>query len=226
MIEFDCPLCGVRLHARVHYSGRLAQCTSCEQSIEVPTRNQVSEDDILGWLDSQPSSAAGDEDQEQLNQQTSDRSKNSPNDLDDGDRASIRRDVEITHQNPTRKRYLSPIPDGYQIYVAQTAVAGSHFRRAQVERLFKFQKPSIDFEPEPTNSHDPNAIKVIAYNGDSHSSIHVGYVPSKLAKQFARSGVVKRLHPRLRMVQIGDYVEVEFDVCGPKAEKSEFDKVT
>ena len=222
MIEFDCPLCGARLHARVHFLGRLEQCRSCEQSVEVPRQNMVSEADILDWISPEPSSTADDRNQKRPNEKASNRLRDSSNDPVDNDWASILRDVEITHQNSTRQRYLSPIPNGYQIYVPATAVAGSQFSRHQIERLFEFRRPRIAFEPEPTNSHDPNAIKVIACNGDSHSWIHVGYVPAKLAKKVAKSGLAGQLHPRLRMVQVGDFIEVEFDLCGPKSNKAAF----
>ena len=90
--------------------------------------------------------------------------------------------------------------------------------------MFEFQRPQIRLVPEPTNEHDPNAIKVVARNSDSGPLIHVGYVPAQLAKQIVKSGMIEQIHPRLRMVQIGEYVDVEFDICGPRDSKQFFEK--
>lgn len=210
MIRFDCPSCGVRLRARDDWAGRNAHCKSCGQSISVPHNNQVSEDDILEWVGANPSGESDDSVQRIMCQQGLNASQ-------------LSSDTDVTHSRATQLRYLSAIPDGYRVYVPKTLVSGSHYRHHQVEELFGFEQPHIQLVAEPTNEHDPNAIKVLASNRRSGSQIHVGYVPAKLAKKITRSGMIRELHPRLRMVEAGGFVNVEFDICGPKSGMAAFD---
>lgn len=55
-------------------------------------------------------------------------------------------------------------------------VRGVSFRKEQVAQA-SYHDPVV-FEPEPTNKHDPNAIKVMVIRGSR--LLHIGYVPKEL----------------------------------------------
>lgn len=65
--------------------------------------------------------------------------------------------------------------DHYEIDIVQFYIAGITHRE-NIRNYLGEHKGTL--EPEPTNPHDPNAIKVIASDGH-----HVGYVPKDMTTQ-------------------------------------------
>lgn len=121
-----------------------------------------------------------------------------------------------------RKEYhiqRTPIPEGYQIYEEWLEVAGVHRRRADVIAFIKGRDPWLEFELEPTNRRDPNAIKVIGCTKGlfGPERRHIGYVPAELAARIAKTGLRELVKPRLWKTYLGDdgYVEVGFQLLGP-----------
>jgi hypothetical protein len=57
-------------------------------------------------------------------------------------------------------------------------VRGVSFRTEQVARVKVGDL--AQFSPEPTNEHDPNAVRVLTFSGGDWQ--HVGYVPKELAE--------------------------------------------
>ena len=84
-----------------------------------------------------------------------------------------------------RKKYFCIKDSGYSVSVwpkdhdqfdiVQFSIAGITFRENIRNYLGEYKGT---LEPEPTNPHDPNAIKVIAEDGH-----HVGYVPKDMTTQ-------------------------------------------
>jgi len=122
----------------------------------------------------------------------------------------------------------SPIPEGYQIYEERLEVAGLVYRKKDVARFIRGRRPRLEFEREPTNKHDPNAIKII---GISESPLfgprkrHIGYVPAEIAERIVAGGYWNRVLPRLLHTYLSDkgFVEVDFQLLGPRGGKRQYE---
>jgi len=125
-----------------------------------------------------------------------------------------------------KTRYTPPYADNLQIFVPQVRTAGlQHYKSA----LLKFAgcgNPYLEFEQEPQNPHDPNAIKVMgkAKGLFGTKAYFLGYVPAELAKQIIEGGYYNRVSPRIRYLRISaeGWLDLEFDLLGPKGEKKSF----
>lgn len=130
---------------------------------------------------------------------------------------------------PLRQYHIrgTPIPEGYQIYDEWLTVAGVQHRRAEVAAFIKGRQPWLEFELEPSNRHDPNAIKVIGCNRGllGPKRRHLGYVPAEVAERIARGGFRGLVRPRLWKTYLGDsgFVEVGFQLLGPVGRKHEYE---
>lgn len=110
---------------------------------------------------------------------------------------------------------LPPIPSGFQIYEARISVAGLSYKKENALRFIRSsEEHSLEFEREPTNPIDKNAIKIIGVAGNSR--YEVGYVPADIAKQLASSGLSNLVLARLERAYAGsnDYVDLIFQVIG------------
>ncbi|WP_334042674.1 HIRAN domain-containing protein [Burkholderia ambifaria] len=126
-----------------------------------------------------------------------------------------------------RQRFLPPIPKDFQIYVGHgvgISVVGIQYRRRNALRFAVDCEQTLLFEREPYNPHDPNAIKVIGVCGSSRDFI--GYVPRDLASQLVESELVEVVQPRLISIWCsgGGYVDIAFQIVGPKKRKVDFDR--
>lgn len=128
-----------------------------------------------------------------------------------------RQQRELEYQRKRQRRFstidLQPLPGCRQI---EYSVVGESFRKKEIASIgipnpdFKLDKGALyrkglfekmvyaytfpeltaALEPEPTNKHDPNAVKVIA-NG-----VHVGYIKAKEApgiKRMLEDGEIQRI---------------------------------
>ena len=103
--------------------------------------------------------------------------------LTDAEREAIRQADEVwdwnTHNAIVAGTYSGPLPEhvvgGYwtQLYpdIYSTSVAGINFRRGIKDLAGTTFDATL--VAEPTNKHDPNAIKIIAFDGR-----HLGYIPA------------------------------------------------
>ena len=120
-----------------------------------------------------------------------------------------------------RKRFVTPIPRDCQIYESRMSVAGTRFRSDEALRFANGTGQSLRFEAEATNAHDPHAIKVIGVTDTGEH--HLGYLWRELAERIAQAGLVDQLKPRLTAIYWqGSYVDVEFQVVGPRSEMARF----
>lgn len=118
-----------------------------------------------------------------------------------------------------------PIPPGYQIYCKDPSLAGSNYRRVDKLRFAESSGQTLRLEREPDNPKDPNAIQVI---GDCIDDDYViGYLPKQIAKQITNAGLFDVIKPRLCRIYIGErgdgYVEIQYQIVGPKSSKQQFD---
>ena len=126
------------------------------------------------------------------------------------------------------KYHLStqPIPEGFQIFEDNVPVAGVNFRRAEVLAFAKADDVWLELERDSENIHDSNAIKVIGcckiLQGLKRYTI--GFVPRGLAKVIIEKDYFKTLLPRLSKTYVDDfgYIEVVFQILGPKGSKKQF----
>lgn len=59
-------------------------------------------------------------------------------------------------------------------------IAGVKFRQGGEQRLASIEdRTELTFELDPTNPHDPNAVKIL------HEGFHLGFVPRELSREVA-----------------------------------------
>lgn len=122
----------------------------------------------------------------------------------------------------TDLRFLPEIPVGMRIWVADEEVAGIQHRLAEARAFAAGRNLELLLEREPSNRHDPNAIKVVGvYKGWFFTHrVHIGYVPADIAKVVTERGDFDQLRPRLKNIWWGgkarDYIIVRFDILEPQ----------
>lgn len=127
----------------------------------------------------------------------------------------------------TRADYHLPkIPDGFQIYEERLEVAGLAHHKADAARFARGKQKALEWEPEPQNRHDKNAIRLFGcYKGFFRTKrILIGYVPKEVAETMVERGLVADAQPRLlkTFVSDGGFIEILFQVVGPKARIREY----
>lgn len=113
-----------------------------------------------------------------------------------------------------------PIPEGFQLYQDRIPVAGLFARKAAGIAFCRGREKRLRFEPDPTNVHDQNAIKVMgSWKGwFSRKEVHLGFVPAEEAATIGKLDLAEKIQPRLLKTYDGtdDFVEIEFQIMGPK----------
>ena len=119
--------------------------------------------------------------------------------------------------------YLPTIPQGYQIYKRMLYVAGITHRKEDASLFIRGSRQSLEFELEPNNPKDKNAIKLIGVTPTAR--YFVGYVPKEISKALIKTGLLDKVEPRLDRTYHGikDYVEIRFQIIGLKKNKKQFD---
>lgn len=128
-----------------------------------------------------------------------------------------------------RRYHLREIPDGFQIFEERLEVAGISHRRDEARAFATGRGLSLELEREASNQHDPNAIRVIGcrkglFGPKKH---FIGYVPSKVAAAIVTGGYYEKVAPRLLKTFVEDsgFVEVLFQLLGPKGERWKYKRV-
>lgn len=133
---------------------------------------------------------------------------------------------EPAGQRGRAKNFLPSYPSDFQIYLPGITLAGITFRKEYAPTFAHSRNQTIELEREEGNSHDRNAIKV---NGAcSLGRAFIGYVPKDVAVHIVRSGMLDVIRPRLDRIFESDtyqgdpYLEIRFQIVGPKVRKAEF----
>lgn len=118
--------------------------------------------------------------------------------------------------------FLPPIPQGYQIFVDNTQVAGISFQKSDALRFINGSNQTLEFVREPNNVIDKNAIKVIGVT--PKAKYFVGYVPKQIAEQICVTGFFDKVQPRLARTYSGskNYAEIRFQIIGLKEQINVF----
>lgn len=115
---------------------------------------------------------------------------------------------------------LPPIPSACQIYEPRIQVAGLLHRKDDAIRFVRTPvEHFLAFKTDPTNPYDANAIKVIGVAGNAR--YHLGFVLADIAKRLAKTSLANVVQARLERAYVGtnDYVDIVFQIVGPKAHK-------
>jgi hypothetical protein len=119
------------------------------------------------------------------------------------------------------------IPEGFQIFADRLEVAGVSFRKGDATAFASSKDGWLEFEREPGNRQDKNAIRIIGCSKGFFGTKRrfIGYVPKEFAKMIVEGGFWERVRPRLLKTYVGDsgFVEVLFQILGPKGQKYQFD---
>lgn len=128
----------------------------------------------------------------------------------------------------TRSYHLGEqeIPDGFQILEERLEVAGVSFQKEDAAAFASATGGWLELERDLGNKHDRNAIKVIGCNKGFFGTKRrfIGYVPKEVSQAIVEGGYLGQIRPRLLKTYVGDrgFVEILFQVIGPKGKKYEF----
>lgn len=119
------------------------------------------------------------------------------------------------------------IPDGYEIFEERLEVSGIQYRKNDALAFAtKTDGIWLEFEREENNKYDRNAIKIIGCSKELFvaKKSFVGYVPKEIAKLIIEGGFWEQVKPRLLKIYVGkqDFVEILFQLLGPKGKKYDF----
>ena len=107
-----------------------------------------------------------------------------------------------------------------QYYYKNLAPAGLGFYRSNATSFIEEGPLKLEFEREPSNPHDPNAIAIYGISG-AEGRVHrrqIGYVPAEVASEIVNEGLFSVLSPYLEYWKIYEdtgYCWVNFHINGP-----------
>ncbi len=120
----------------------------------------------------------------------------------------------------------NPVPEGFRIYLNYLPIMGLAKRKGDAAKFCKGSGRELTLEPEPGNTHDPNAIKVVgSWKGwFGRKARHLGYVPAEHAAKLVALGLSRQIRARLLKTYLGadGFVEIEFQIIGPKKSYEQF----
>lgn len=128
-----------------------------------------------------------------------------------------------TRDRPERlKNFTLPqIPEGHQIYLNRAHVSGVQHYADQVWDLAAEKNPMLSWEADLENAHDNNAIQIFAGSGADRELI--GFVDRELAAIIADYDKREDLAIRFAGAKAHEnWLEVFYQITGPKSAKSEF----
>lgn len=118
------------------------------------------------------------------------------------------------------------IPEGFQIFEDRLEVAGVSFRKADATSFAKSGTKWLELERDIGNKHDKNAIKVVGCSKGFFGTKRrfIGYVPKDVSKLVVANGFWGQVQPRLLKTYVGSggFVEILFQLLGPKGKKYEY----
>lgn len=127
-------------------------------------------------------------------------------------------------------RFLPDYPAGWSVWAGDEEVAGINHRLHNAKRFAKARNQAIELVLEPSNRHDPNAIKVMGvYQGWFFTRhVHLGYVEAGTAQRIADEGLTYKIRGRLKNIWWGgyvrDYIIVRFDILAPYTPRPQKEK--
>ncbi len=118
------------------------------------------------------------------------------------------------------------IPRGYRAYEDWLEVSGVQHHRAATRRFLAGDDPTLEFELEPGNLVDPNAIKVVGISTvrGKAKRYHLGYVERDAAAAWAASGLARQMRPLLLRTYVGDsgFIAIRYIPVGPQRQEEAY----
>lgn len=118
------------------------------------------------------------------------------------------------------------IPEGFQIFEERLEVAGMSFRKTDAISFAKSSNIWLELERDIGNKYDKNAIKVVGCSKGFFGVKRrfIGYVPKYVSELIVTNRFWGLVKPRLLKTYVGngDFVEVLFQLLGPKGKKYEY----
>lgn len=138
--------------------------------------------------------------------------------IDASELERVEHDSQYFHKSQNFSPDSSPDSSVYQT----TLVSGIFFRKSDVRGFFEGADHRLEFEREPSNKYDKNAIKVIGIS--SQKRFFIGYVPKEYARQVVDASLDGIVQPRLRRIFCNsqDFYEVRFEIVGPSKFKKQY----
>lgn len=128
---------------------------------------------------------------------------------------------------PIKVRPTCQRPDGFQIFENQSEVAGVHYHKDDAIAFILGKYHRLEWEREPNNPHDANAIKIIgvAESAFGEERWHIGYVRSDVAAHIVTGGWFESMMPEAVYLTISDdyeFVHVHYIILGPQGQKKQY----
>jgi len=118
-------------------------------------------------------------------------------------------------KNTEAIRFLPPIPKGFGIIESNIYVAGLFKYKQNALKFMKDSNQVLELERDVENEFDKNAIKVIGKCSSARDQL--GYIPKEIAGALVETQLINEVFPRLvRIYKKGDYLEIQFQIIGPK----------
>jgi hypothetical protein len=129
---------------------------------------------------------------------------------------------------PSANYHPDDIPEGFQIFEERLEVAGISHWKQDAAAFVRGKHLWLELERDAANPHDKNAIRVIGCSKGLFSTkrYFIGYVPAHVAEAIVEGRYFERVRPKLLKTWLGDtgYVEVLFQILGPKGERYEYEQ--
>jgi hypothetical protein len=118
--------------------------------------------------------------------------------------------------------FPADVPDGQSVFMSTIEVSGIFFRKQNANKFIDGINHCLEFEKEPTNEHDKNAIKIIGVSNNLR--YFIGYLPKEISLHIAEKNLFELVTPSLSSIRRSrdGYIEVIFRIIGPKKLRPEF----
>lgn len=110
------------------------------------------------------------------------------------------------------------LPEGSSLWRSEEEVAGIQYHLAAAIAFSKGDGKRLEFQRDPRNAHDQNAIIILGIYeyGSRRVSVQIGFVSADLARLIATYEHGSQLSPRLRLIWRGDqnesYFLIKYDI--------------
>ena len=94
--------------------------------------------------------------------------------------------------------------NGYKFIEKYVQVSGTRYRLRDIIQFAKKDNIWLEFEREPDNKYDKNAIKLIGCSKGflANRKYFLGYVPKEISANIVNRGLVQHTLPRLRRIWV------------------------
>lgn len=126
-----------------------------------------------------------------------------------------------------RKAYhlnRQPILDGHMLYLDRLNLGIHPANKPACIEFCKGREQELLIEADPSNAHDPNALRIWGAWGGGRHQKPIGYVDRDSAARIAAAHVAHQVRPRLLKTYLStdNYVQILYQITGPKERYADF----